>query len=141
MNAFACPHCKTKGLVIPKFAKNAVAILACPACNELVVQYRKKVIALKRRILERGTFEERKMHLAEIIAEFLEAGLFPLQPTEFTGAFEAAFEPDDDDGEEELAEKPKSRRKPPISQSEVERFIKIDLQKIDESGYFRKHFG
>jgi hypothetical protein len=118
--------------------KDVVVVLPCPQCNEFVVFFREKTIGLKRDIINGGTFDERKEHIAEVIAEFLEGG-FPWP--EVGGSsdgddqglglpFEEAGHDDaDQTGEEE-----------PISQSEVDRFVKLELQRIDDPAYFRRMF-
>jgi hypothetical protein len=126
--------------VTSKVPKNAVVVMPCPACGELTVLFREKAIALDRHILEKGTTAERTTHLAQVINEFLESGLFPLDgPTSI-----------------ETTRRPRPRRRrfiPPrdiapepegdvaISQDEFDRFIQHDLHRIDDPAYFRRHFG
>ncbi len=110
--------------------------MPCPACRELSVVFRDKVIPLNRRIIEQGTMEERKMHLATVIAEFLEAGLFP------RGLGAIHTEPEHQAEEagpdaEPLFEEPPT----PISKEEFDKFVRIDLKCIDNPAYFRRHFG
>ncbi len=125
--------------------RDVVVVIPCPACYELVIMFRDKVIGLKRKILEEGTLQEKKAHLAEVIAEFLEPGLFganfdlsgerlsSYSLEKHTGDSEKGqAEPDDSDESEDTA---------PISQSEVDKFVRIDLKCIDDAAYFRKHFG
>ncbi len=138
-----CPHCGEKGFPIGKLPQEVVAILACPHCNELSVMFRKKVIALNRKILEAGSFDERKEHLATVIAHFLEAGAFPFDMAE-NGSDGAMFELPHG------LDQPRRRRKPPqpiesyhapISDQERDRFVQVDLKCIDNPAYFRKIFG
>lgn len=138
MNLVVCPHCKTHRIVTARVPKDVVVVMPCPGCSELVVLFRKKVIALNRTILESGTMEERKTHLAAIIAEFLEPGMFGFGV------------PARDDADAEAADEPEttgphagkdSRRLPPITDREQERFARIQLERIDDPEYFKKHFG
>src|SRR3990172_6135854 len=76
MRVCTCPHCGNPRIVTSKVPKDMVVVLPCPNCHELVVLFRSKVIGLNKRILENGTREERKAHIAEIITEFLDEGLF-----------------------------------------------------------------
>jgi hypothetical protein len=138
MNLVVCPHCKTHRIVTARVPKDVVVVMPCPGCSELVVLFRKKVIALNRNILESGTMEERKTHLAGIIAEFLEPGMF---------GFGAPSRDDEDSDANEEQDAPgphgrrDSRRLPPISDREQERFARIQLERIDDPEYFKKHFG
>lgn len=141
MNLVVCPHCNSHRIVTSKLPKEVVAVMSCPACSELVVLFRKKVIALDRRILEEGTMEERKNHIASVIAEFLEPGMFPFPsaggedgggPINFEGLpFEALG-----GGAE-----PSPGRSAPITDREQDHFARIQLQRLDDSVYFKRHFG
>lgn len=139
MNTVTCPHCGERRIITSLVPKDVVVVLPCPACNELVVLFHKKVVALRRDVIERGTFDQRKNHIAEVIAQFLEAGIFGLgarphgAPTEDWAPEEGGLEAHKDG--------PSPYPDTPISQSEVERFVKVDLQRIDEPTYFKKHFG
>ena len=135
MNLVICPHCKSHRIVTAKVPKDVVVVMPCPSCGELVVLFRKKIIALNRKVLEKGSLEERKKHLAEVIAEFLEPGIFSALTegsTRIDGFGKAAAGDDDDDLE--------PGDLPPISDQELERFQKIQLSRIDDSRYFRRHF-
>ena len=138
MDMVICPHCKTHRIVTSRVPKDVIVVMPCPACHELAVVFRSKVIALSRRILERGSFDERKNHLAQVIAEFLEAGMLPFQQ-----------EGDDEDiplgrfegsGRRRRAAK-KAVQPDPISDEEVDRFSRIELKRLDNPAYFRRHFG
>ena len=117
--------------------KDVVVVVPCPECHELVVLFRKRAIPLSRRIIEEGSFEERKAHLATVIAEFLEAGMLSMNgaqaDTEAEGLPEGG-------AEGELApldfEGPMSQ----ISDKEMEKFVRIDLKCIDNDAYFNRHF-
>ena len=135
MNRVVCPHCRSGRLAESVLPKDVVIVKQCPACGELVVMFRRKVLALDRKILERGTSHERKMHIAGIIAEFLEPGLLKF------AAAAADFEPNDVEAE---AEVPRPRRKPakkPISEDELREFARVQLRQIDNGDYFKRHLG
>ena len=133
MNVVACPHCGTKRIVA-RVPKDWVAILKCPNCNELVVLFRGKVIGVDRDTLEHGSFEDRKSHIAEVIAEFLEPGMFGIESDEKEAASPK-------DGDELVVEaEVQSGDSRPISKRELDRFIRFDLQRIDEETYFNRHF-
>jgi hypothetical protein len=136
MNLVVCPHCKSHRIVASRVPKDVVVVMSCPACGELVVLFRQKVIAISRQIIENGTLEERKHHLANVIGEFLESAPpgFPfgesaggmMMPDENPSPFEDEV---DADGAS------------PISDTEMNDFVEIHLNQIDDSGYFKKHFG
>ena len=142
MKSKRCPHCGEAGFVVEKLPREVVAIMACQNCNELSVMFRKKIIPLNKRVLESGTFEERKEHLATVIAHFLEAGMF-------------SFERSDSNVGGAMFELPqrlrrRQRHKPtmpleprdaPITDQELNRFVQVDLKCIDNPTYFRKIFG
>lgn len=112
--------------------------MPCPACSELVVLFRRKALALDRKILENGTHQERKMHIAGIIAEFLEPGLlkFALSQPE--------FDTDDEDEENDLfdvAGEEDDSELPPITEKDVSDFARVELRQIDNPEYFRRHLG
>jgi hypothetical protein len=125
-----------------------VVVMPCPSCHELVVLFRNKVIPLSRKIIEHGTREERKMHLADIIDEFLDAGAF-LSAGEDSEDAEQESEPATDSPARLLRRRPRDAESaseeasadPPITQEEFDRFLKIDLKCIDNATYFKKHFG
>ena len=137
MNAVVCPHCGAHRVVAAKVPHDVVLILPCPACHELVILFRGQTIALSRKIIRTGATEECRNHIADIVMQFLERGLFLMDPTDAP-----------DDGEAP-AQAPSGRRRRtaestapgPITQEEVERFLRVDLKCIDDAAYFRKYFG
>lgn len=138
MDLVVCPHCKSHRASTASVPKEVVVVMPCPSCKEWSVAYRDKVVALKREVLMSGTRKARILHLAEVLSEFLEAGVFPgpgLDP-ELRAAFGTDMDQDFDDDYIDEAEE-----LDPISESEVEKFTRIDLKCIDNSAYFRRHFG
>jgi hypothetical protein len=145
MNMLVCPHCKAHRIVTSRVPQDVVVVMPCPACGELNVLYRNKAIALNRRILESGSFDERKDHLAQVIAEFLDTGIL-------NGEWPSGFGLDSGEPAEESAngfeeERPRPRRIPrrrgarPISDAELDHFIKKDLKQLDDPDLFRQIFG
>ena len=133
MDRLVCPHCKSRRIVAARTRGNVVVVMPCPACQELVVFFRRKVIALDRKKLEQGTRQERKMHIASIIAEFIEPGMLKL---EIPQSFISEEEPDEDEdflvAEEELDV-------PPISDREMREFTRVQLRRLDNPEYFKRH--
>jgi len=131
-----CPHCKSHRILAVRPPKDVVVVMPCPACHELVVVFRSKVIALNRRILEQGAREQIISHIADVIGEFLDAGVFPgLGEHGATQASSAGHEA----SQEENAETQPGAI--PITHEEMERFVKIELKCIDNPSYFKRHFG
>jgi hypothetical protein len=134
MNRPMCPHCNSGRLAGAPVPKDVVVVMPCPACSGLVVMFRRKALALDRAILERGSQQERKMHIAGIIAEFLEPGL--LKFANATGDFEP--ESGQLEAPSKLEEAP---ARPPISEDEVREFARVSLRQLDDREYFKRHFG
>lgn len=117
--------------------REVIAVLACRHCEELSVLFRGKIIPLNKQILENGTMEERKLHLAEVIAQFLESGMF-----RFPGMEEETESREDASPPKLAFPFAPSRSGPdtPISDQELDRFIKIDLKCLDNPSYFKRIF-
>ena len=131
-----CPHCNSGELAVAKMHRDVVVVMPCPQCSGLVVMFRRKALALDRAILERGTKQERKMHIAGIIAEFLEPGL--LRFATASGELEPA--PGGSDASAE-AESAASAAPSPISDEEMREFTRVDLRRLDDRDYFKRYFG
>lgn len=135
MSLVLCPHCKSHRIVTSHVPKNVVAVFPCPQCGELIVFFHNKALALSRRILERGSNDERRTHLANIIGEFLQPGF--LEKLGEAGAL--SFGPGmDPGGPGDIADELEAEL---ISDEEVQQFIRSDLERLDDPIYFRKHFG
>lgn len=139
MDMVVCPHCKSHRIITSRVPKDVVAVMPCPSCHELAVLFRNKIIPINRRILEEGTKEERSQHLAQVITEFLEAGILPFQ--DGSAGFESAIEVPPE-GEEDASDlDPELQSMEPISDKELEKFARVDLKCLDDAAYFRRHFG
>jgi hypothetical protein len=137
MIKITCPHCGASGS-IPSASKEIFFVAPCPQCGELFVQFREKVVAVNREILEQGTFEEKKQHVAEIITSFLDLiGPFPPAIRGEDGAlpFLPTFE------EEPECVQPERERSSKITKEDLSDFINIDLRLIDKKAYFERMFG
>lgn len=138
MDMVVCPHCKSHRIITTRVPKDVVAVMPCPKCHELAVLFREKIIPINRHILEEGTKEERTQHLAQVITEFLEAGILPFQEGgrdfDASGFLTDASEDVEDDTDELLS-------MDPISDKEAEKFARVDLKCLDDASYFKRHFG
>ena len=130
-----CPHCKEHRIKTSKVPKDVVAVMPCPACNEWVVLFRERAIGVSRRIIEKGTREERRAHLADVVGEFLDAGMLSMKRADLDEPAEAMTEWDSDTLD------PESPDGPPISREEVDQFVRVELRHLDDAEYFHKHFG
>ena len=138
MDMVVCPHCKSHRIITSRMPKDVVAVMPCPNCHELAVLFREKIIPINRRILEEGTKEERTQHLAQVITEFLEAGILPFQD----GEPDFRSDSDADESEYEGVEMQDGVQSlDPISDKEAEKFARVDLKCLDDAAYFRRHFG
>lgn len=141
MKRLECPHCHERRITHAKFTSDVVVIMQCPACHELVVVFRSKVVGLNRDLLERGDREERKKHLALVIAEFLDPDLLNLNFDELAlGIGLGSTPPQLDDDASADDETDTADRSDPISDSEFRSFTQDELSKLDDSEYFKRHF-
>ncbi len=146
MRLITCPHCSHRHVVASQVPKDVVVVLPCPNCSDLCVLFRDKVVGLKRQVLEEGTFDERKEHLAEVIAHFLEPDMVWPEGLAGADAFgqSAEDEPEwaaQEDAGAPQAKQPQDEQEAPITQGEVDNFVRLNLQKIDDPVYFRQIFG
>ena len=129
MKSVLCPHCKAHRILTAKMPKDVVIVIPCPRCHEWIVLFRNKAIALSRKILEHGTLKEKKLHLASVIVEFLEPGLLSFGRRRRGAGL--------DEGQAETGYDSET----PITDQELERFIRVDLNRLDDPAYFKRHLG
>jgi len=139
MIKITCPHCGATGSMTPP-PKEFVIIAPCPQCGEWIVLFREKVVAISREILNNGTFEEKKQHVAEIITTFLDS-LGPLPPALLGEQESTAPMTDDQEGAEGESVEPEQERPGGITKEEIRDFVSIDLKLIDKRDYFERVFG
>ena len=138
MDTVVCPHCKAHRIITSRVPKDVVAVMPCPNCHELAVLFRDKIIPINRRILEEGSREERTQHLAQVITEFLEAGILPFHEGD------SDFDSGDEEMDEPMERMDSQRANQgldPISDKEAEKFTRVDLKCLDDATYFKRHFG
>lgn len=138
MRVFVCPHCGSSRIITSQIPKEFLYVLACPACRGYVVLFRNKVTGLDRVIFDRGSLEERRAHVATIVAEVLGikdvSGISPKTVDELESAFTEVF------ARLSKEESRSVRSEEAISQAEFDHFVKFDLPCIDDAVYFEKHF-
>lgn len=150
MRLITCPHCGHRHVVASRVPKDVVVVMPCPACSDLIVMFRNKVVGLKRKIVEEGSFDEKKAHISEVIAHFLEPGMIwpegmmtdaSEQGLQDLSSYMNQHDEGDEPGDSALAPGEQAvDGGPPITQGEVDHFVTIDLQRIDDATYFRKYF-
>ena len=134
MDMISCPHCNAHRIVSRDMPKEVVIVVPCPSCQELTILFRGKAIPLDKKIIESGTFDERKEHFAGIIAEFLEAGVFPMD-------IDIALNAGSDEDGAQLGEEGEMLEEfTPISDEEFQKFVRIDLKCLDNDAYFKRNF-
>jgi hypothetical protein len=75
-----------------------------------------------------------------VITEFLEPGMFRLPPSGEGDSWESS-EPEDSGSEPEEDDDPSPGWDSPITDREQDHFARIQLQRLDDSVYFKRHFG
>jgi len=99
------------------------------------------VIPINREILEHGTPEQRKAHIADIVAEFLDANFFSVGLSPFMANPLEGIEDDSDESDGKDGREADVSNNTPISQEEFENWVRFELQKLDDPAYFKKYFG
>lgn len=140
MKRFECPHCHELRIAHAKFRGDIVVVMQCPSCHELVVVFRNKIVGLNRELLESSNREERKKHLANVIAEFLEPELLNLNFDEMTLGIGLGANPNPEAEAEDAEDEAEEVAADPISDSEIRSFTQEELSKLDDSDYFKRHF-
>lgn len=141
MRVVACPHCGNHGVITTKIPRDVVVVWPCPNCQGFVVLFRNKVIPINREILEHGTPEQRKAHIADIVAEFLDANFFSVGMSPFVANPLERIEDEADESDGEEGHPSDAPNNTPISQEEFENWVRFELQKLDDPAYFKKYFG
>ena len=140
MEEITCPHCGHDHEFDSDLPNDVVVVLPCPECHNLVVLFRNRAIGLDRKILEGGSFEERRGHIAEKleehrfeiaegIAEVLESGI-PWRDGVKGGEAAESKKSDAVEGDDEE----------PITKGDVDDFVRLELHRIDDAQYFRRTF-
>ena len=132
MDQVSCPHCNSDHTVHNNIPQNAVVVVQCPDCPEWAVCFQNKICALDRKVLEGGSSRERKLHLAKIIAEFLEPMLSRIGLMGLV---------DQNNGAQTVELTASTDDEMPISDKEFRDFIRFDLKRLDNPDYFRRNLG
>lgn len=140
----------------------AIIVGPCPECHNMVVIFAGKALALDNDIIQNGNATARRDHIMQVLIAFLEERITKLVAADDRPGGEppagsvsneteqdaqeagvgSKLEPSAMDSEEE---EPKinpfgNRTTAPISRSEVDSFVNVELQLIDDKDYFKAVF-
>lgn len=155
-----CPHCGAQGqIMLPPLG--AIIIGPCPECQEMVMVFSGKVIALDKEVMNNGTLVERKEHLMGVLNDFLSDRVDRLLEENDVSDPSIQEMPTEDEMSDD-AEAASSEEKPTtpqghravhfeeykrpepvdrsISEDEFSEFVNRDLRLIDNKDYFRAVF-
>ncbi len=146
-----CPHCGAQGqIMLPP--PGAMIVGPCPECQEMVVIFCGKVLPLDKDIMTKSSDEEQKEHLLETIGVFVhdrierlfdkESSPSPAERVAMNSNF-SEHENESAEGQGSPAEEPEafaSIPQTPISQDELDSFLKVELKLLDNPDYFKAVF-
>lgn len=156
-----CPHCGAHGQVmLPPVG--AIIVGPCPECHNMVVIFAGKALALDNDIIMNGNATARRDHIMQVLVAFLEERISKLVAADDRPGGEAPAGPTGSEmeqggreaGVESRLEPPAmhteedapkinpfgNRTTAPISRSEVDSFVNVELQLIDDKDYFKAVF-
>ena len=156
-----CPHCGAHGQVmLPPVG--AIIVGPCPECHNMVVIFAGKALALDNDIILNGNASARHDHIMQVLITFLAERISKLVASEDRPGGEPPAGPTDSEltpsGEESVMEPARNtaeenaetdtprinpfgnRTTAPISISEVDSFVNVELQLIDDKDYFKAVF-
>ncbi len=142
-----CPHCGAQGQIIMP-PMDAVIVGPCPECLGMVMIFCGKALPLDNDIMRQGTADAKKQHLMDVISGFIRERVDRL----VNGALEDEFNPESfPDPLSNEAQHDHQEARPqgsktialhsPITPQEMDRFVKQELQRIDDRDYFKSIFG
>jgi len=121
----------------------AIVVGPCPECKGLVVVFFGQVLPLDNDIMFNGSMEEQREHLMSVITPFIQERVEELvsdaaQTQEGTGDTGAGpVSP----GEGTAGEKRAAARPRAISNDDIEAFLNMELNLLDNGDYFKAIFG
>ena len=142
-----CPHCGAQGqMMLPPLG--AIIVGPCPECEEMVVVFCGRVFALSKDTMLKGTEEEKRSHVENVLSKFLNARIERLFTAATSAELPEGVRADSFSEEDTGLGSPKEKHidpygngsKAPISKTEIESFKDVDLRLIDNPDYFRAVF-
>ncbi len=142
-----CPHCGAQGqIMLPPLG--AIIVGPCPECHNMVVIFAGKVLPLDNDIMHGEDADAKRSHLLKVLGAFLEDRVTrlvgeaesqnapkPKEEPEFQPA------PGQQDAEMPAVDPFGNASTAPISSAEVDSFVNVDLEMLDDKEYFRMVFG
>jgi len=143
-----CPHCGARGqITLPPVG--AIVIGPCPQCEELVVVFCGKVLALDKDAMVYGSADQKREHLMTVLTSFLEEKLSQISfdtPNEDPDLVpepqneaELGMEAEEEPRRPVMAPAPSPQ--PTISTVDMEHFVNEELALLDNKDYFKAVFG
>ena len=139
-----CPHCSVRGqILLPPLG--AIIVGPCPNCEEMVVVFCGRALALDREIMLHGADLEKHEHLKGVLIDFLETRIATvveqLSPDVADSLRDYSPEALVGDGIDESVRTPPDPVIPQIiSDSEFQEFVQSDLPLLDNPDYFKTIF-
>ncbi len=152
-----CPHCGARGtIMLPPVG--SVLIGPCPLCNEMVVLFAGRVMALDTAIMLGDDLDAKRDHLVDVLMGYIRERVDEVLDSVTVGPSipdqeelgaevrgEAGGNGDGGtDAEKSIEVEPTMddmATKRPISKEEAEDFLRIDLPLLAKAEYFRAFFG
>ncbi len=144
-----CPHCGAQGqIMLPPLG--AIIVGPCPECEEVVVVFCGRVMALDKEIMANGATVEKKEHLLDVLGFFLEDRVDRLfAPKEETPSKNLTDNLGEHDPETAGQLEPgrihitgqEQEVSQQISPEEIQSFVNLDLKMLDNNEYFKSIFG
>ena len=150
-----CPHCGATGRV-DNDTQSPFMMGRCPVCSGYVVYFCGASLALDEDMIDSHSLVTVRDHILARIDEFLEERLtefleeyadefhiasISAAPQEQELTFEPVSQPEFPSAVSAPSTPSAEAVQPAITDAEVEDFLRIDLNLIDRSWYFEKHFG
>lgn len=142
-----CPHCGVRGqILLPPLG--ALIVGPCPNCDQMVVVFCGKVLALDKEIMLKGTATEKHEHLMGILVDFLANRVArvveQLSPDMADGLRDYAPEAQDSAQppapEAEAGQAEDMQVDPRITDTELDEFVHSELPRLDNKDYFKAIF-
>lgn len=142
-----CPHCGAHGQVMMP-PVGAIIVGPCPRCEDMVVLFCGRALALDTETILNKPVTEKRQHLMDVLTSFLRERVDHI--FERKGHAEASAGDDPEPAPESADQEPEETPPAPrgkrgagnkISREEYDKFVQVDLPLIDNPDYFKAIFG
>ncbi|MFA6411033.1 MAG: hypothetical protein WCW26_05680 [Candidatus Buchananbacteria bacterium] len=134
-----CPHCGAQGQIMAP-PHGSIIIGPCPECQGTVAIFMGAAVALDGNILKNGSPAEKTNHVSDRLCSFIRerVGRIFDSSDEFTPESQPEMATAQSGSRSRFgAQAPAT----PISEQELEKFTKTELELLDDPNYFRTIFG